>query len=200
VDQESRRTRRRGQQLESHILEVAWLELAEHGWARLTMERVAARAGTGKASLYSRWPNKAALIRAATTHAAGTIRAGSANFSCDLEADLLAVLRGSVEVHEGPYGEAVRGLVTEARSTVPEGSSQFTEETPVQSIVDLVTHAQQNGDLLPGQVPVRVLNLGLTLITHYYLLNGTTPDDDALHSIVSDVWLPLLQGSRTEGA
>lgn len=36
--------------------------LAEAGFARLTMEQVAARAEVSKASVYLRWPNKTALV------------------------------------------------------------------------------------------------------------------------------------------
>lgn len=36
--------------------------LAEHGYDRLSLEAVAERARTSKATLYRRWPNKAALV------------------------------------------------------------------------------------------------------------------------------------------
>lgn len=196
VEHENRRTRRRGQLLESQILEAAWLELAERGWAGLTMEGVAVRAGTGKASLYSRWPSKTVLVRAAVAHAAGTRRGTHPNLSGNLVDDLLLVLRGSAEVHNGPYGEALRGLVAEARTFNLTTGSQFADDVPVQAVLDLVTEAQQAGRLPPGPVSNRVLNLGLNLVSHYYLVNGEPPDDDTLRDIVTDVWLPLLERSR----
>ena len=52
------RQRRRGEELEAALLEAAWAELVEVGFARLTMESVAARAKTGVAVLYRRWPRK----------------------------------------------------------------------------------------------------------------------------------------------
>ncbi|MFE3165313.1 TetR/AcrR family transcriptional regulator [Streptomyces sp. NPDC059224] len=45
------------------ITEAAFAELAETGYARLSMEAVARRAGVGKAALYRRWPSKPAMIR-----------------------------------------------------------------------------------------------------------------------------------------
>ncbi|MFG3590557.1 TetR/AcrR family transcriptional regulator [Streptomyces sp. NPDC047990] len=44
------------------IAEAAFAELAETGYARLSMEAVARRAGVGKAALYRRWPSKPAMI------------------------------------------------------------------------------------------------------------------------------------------
>ena len=49
---------------ESHaaILDAAAALLAEHGYAGVTFEAVARRAGAGKPTLYRWWPNKAALL------------------------------------------------------------------------------------------------------------------------------------------
>lgn len=44
------------------VLAAAAELLGEAGFARLTMELVAARAGVSKASVYLRWPNKTALV------------------------------------------------------------------------------------------------------------------------------------------
>ena len=62
AERESRR--RRGPQLEAALLEAAWDELIEVGFAVLTMESVAARAHTGVAVLYRRWANKDELVLA----------------------------------------------------------------------------------------------------------------------------------------
>src|SRR5580700_7651983 len=62
------RQRRRGEELEAALLEAAWEELVEAGFAKMTMESVAARAKTGVAVLYRRWPNKEDLVLAAIRH------------------------------------------------------------------------------------------------------------------------------------
>src|SRR6478752_8291600 len=62
------RSRRRGEQLESELLDAAWAELVHAGYANLTMESVAARARTGIAVLYRRWANKEQLVLAALDH------------------------------------------------------------------------------------------------------------------------------------
>ena len=57
--------------VDAAILTAAVDLLAEIGYARLTMEQVAARAGVGKASLYLRWPNKVALVAEAIQYRSG---------------------------------------------------------------------------------------------------------------------------------
>lgn len=57
--------RRRGADLEKALLEAAWAELMEHGYAGLTMEGVAARAGTSRPVLARRWEGKIELAIAA---------------------------------------------------------------------------------------------------------------------------------------
>ena len=59
------RERRRGTDLEAALLESAWAELAERRYAGLTMEAVAARAGTSRPVLARRWNGKAELAVAA---------------------------------------------------------------------------------------------------------------------------------------
>jgi AcrR family transcriptional regulator len=46
-------------ELERAILRAAGDELVESGYARLTMDRVARRAGTNKNAIYRRWPSRA---------------------------------------------------------------------------------------------------------------------------------------------
>jgi AcrR family transcriptional regulator len=54
-------------ELSEQLVSVAVDILAEDGWSRLNSDRVAARAGAGKAGIYRRWPTMAALAR----HAVG---------------------------------------------------------------------------------------------------------------------------------
>jgi len=63
-------TRRHGEELEHALLEAAWAELVENGYATFTMDAVCARAGTSRPVLYRRWEDKHALVRAAVAHAA----------------------------------------------------------------------------------------------------------------------------------
>lgn len=54
--------RKRDPRLEGDILDAAREVLIETGYDGMTMDLVAARAGTGKAALYRRWASKAELV------------------------------------------------------------------------------------------------------------------------------------------
>jgi AcrR family transcriptional regulator len=192
--------RRRGEVLEAAILEAVWQELAENGWAGLRVDAVASRAGTGKPALYSRWPTKAHLVRAAAVRVA-TMRRESAVWRGPLRSDLHALLVMDARAMDGPWGEAMRGLVAEARQlarTPTDSPSQFSDTAAIQIVVDVITAAQKRGELASDPIPIKAINLGFTLVTHHYLVNGVPPDDSTIAEILDLWWLSLTAGGETE--
>src|ERR1700747_1141832 len=91
VTEQLHRQRRRGEELEAALLDAAWDELVEAGFAKLAMESVAARAKTGVAVLYRRWPNKDDLVLAAIRHY-GETRPVEIPDTGTLRGDMLALL------------------------------------------------------------------------------------------------------------
>src|SRR5580704_3553008 len=85
-------TRRRGAALEHALLDAAWEELQESGYAKLTMERVAERAGTSRAVIYRRWRNRAELVIAAMRHRQPVL-SGAIPETGSLRGDVLTILR-----------------------------------------------------------------------------------------------------------
>jgi AcrR family transcriptional regulator len=59
------RTGGRSARVVSEVLEATLQTFAEQGYAGLTIEAVAARAGVNKTTVYRRWPSKAELLAAA---------------------------------------------------------------------------------------------------------------------------------------
>ncbi|WP_330230449.1 TetR/AcrR family transcriptional regulator [Nocardia sp. NBC_00508] len=79
------------------IARAAFDELAETGYARLSMEAVTRRAGVGKAALYRRWPSKDAMLidlvsTAVREHSPADIDTGS------LRGDVEAFIRDVVDM------------------------------------------------------------------------------------------------------
>src|SRR3954454_9493988 len=84
-------SRRRGETLDAALLDAAWDELIAVGYGRVTMAGVAARAGTAKAVLYRRWPNRSELLAAAIDRRVPSL-AGEPAATGDLRTDLIAEL------------------------------------------------------------------------------------------------------------
>ena len=75
-------------------------EWARSGYAALSLERVASRAGAGKAAIYRRWPSKRDFASEAVATMATDLTA--IPDEGDLEADILAFLRGLRRVLRHP--------------------------------------------------------------------------------------------------
>ncbi|WP_326808663.1 TetR/AcrR family transcriptional regulator [Streptomyces sp. NBC_01775] len=110
------------------ILDASMELVGEVGYNRLTIEAIAARAGVGKQTIYRWWPSKAAVLLDALTavvdddaYAAGIPDTG------DLEADLKAVLRATVDEFTDATFEAPYRALAVASAADAELSAQFVE-------------------------------------------------------------------------
>src|SRR5215469_930880 len=88
--------RRRGKVLEAAIFEIVLRELAETGYVKLSIERVAARAGTSKPVIYRRWPTRARLVYAAL-RANRPVLSSAAPATATVRGDLIVILHGPSE-------------------------------------------------------------------------------------------------------
>ncbi|NUP05054.1 MAG: TetR/AcrR family transcriptional regulator [Polyangiaceae bacterium] len=64
----------RGEPVVAKVLDATIQEIAMTGYDGLTLERVAARAGVNRTTIYRRWPTKAALTRATIERLASTVK------------------------------------------------------------------------------------------------------------------------------
>src|SRR5919108_3486340 len=104
------RSRRRGVALEQAVLQAAIDELLTVGYTRLTMDRVAERAGTNKNAIYRRWPSRAALAVAAYRQmAAGELQVPDTG---ELRGDVLELLRRLNRDLSSPRGGLLRSLLS----------------------------------------------------------------------------------------
>ncbi|RZQ62489.1 TetR/AcrR family transcriptional regulator [Amycolatopsis suaedae] len=132
--------RRRSEATRQAILDAA-LELAgEVGYAKLSVEGIAARAGAGKQTIYRWWPSKGAVLLDAllayTTGPSGRIDDVELPDTGDLSADLKAVLRATVEELNDPRLSApMRALSTEILAD-PVLAADYADrlETPVREL------------------------------------------------------------------
>ncbi|SFW85114.1 TetR/AcrR family transcriptional regulator [Amycolatopsis australiensis] len=187
------KTRRLGAELEAAILRAAAAELAESGYAGLTMERVAQRAGTNKNAIYRRWPNRAALGVAAYRHvAADSVATPDTG---DLREDVLALLRAINCRQTSPAARILRGLLTSVGDE-PELRAQLhgqAAEGAANTWLALLGRAVERGQARATALRPRVATVALVLLRNEYFTRGlTTVDDAVLTEIVDEVYLPLV--------
>lgn len=189
------KSRRRGEQLEQAILDAAWAELNDVGYAALTIESVAARAGTSKPVIYRRWPGRAELVLAAWARRrpAGSISIDTGALRSDLIALFSRVARRAggmmSEVIAGVMGEAFRdpevaGLLRDRLRSAPLGDW----------VAAIVERAVERGELPPLRMPPRAMRIPLDLIRIETMTSGEPVSAAEIEELVDDVYLPLLRG------
>lgn len=188
-------TRRRGATLEGAILQAATDELIEVGYARLTMDRVAKRAGTNKNALYRRWPNRAALGIAAYQQ---LIRdEWPVPDTGELRGDVLELLRSANRQWSTPRGDLARGLLASIGND-PELLAQFREQAIDAGSglwLQVLGRAVARGEVRPEALHPRVATVAIVLLRNEFVVRGVTSvPDGVLVEIVDEVYLPLLRG------
>jgi AcrR family transcriptional regulator len=191
------RQRRRGDELEAALLDAAWDELVEVGFARLTMESVAARARTGVAVLYRRWPGKDALTMAAIAHYGKTHPVEMPDTG-SLRGDMFALL-GSV--NDARYSFTIvatsvfSGLQASTGLTPAEVRAKVLDDRPLWSD-RIFQRAQERGELDLDKTPAAVLALPFDLMRHDLLMTLKPVPPERIAAIVDDLFLPLIAADR----
>ncbi len=197
VTDHRKRPRRRGDVLNAAIFEATLAELAEVGYPRLSMERVAERARASKASLYRRWPGKLQLVMDTVYHRLGdpvnTTDTGS------LRGDLLAMLRGTADQLAGPAGQAMRGLLSDVLrdSQLAAQLRAYACGNSLKMMQEVVRRATERGELDAGSITTRQLETGHALMRFHFLTNGAPIPDSVIIEIVDEVILPLFRSAAS---
>jgi AcrR family transcriptional regulator len=188
-----KQTRRRGRVLEEAILDAAWAELAERGWAGFTVEGVAARSGAAKSVIYRRWSGRVELAQVLLARQRSTTRE-SAGSRGDLRTDLLTFLQDMTRLLRGPFGDASRGITIEGDPALH--ASLFGGEVMVALLAEMVEHARARGEIRASPSPL-VLNIGHAVVMWEFTHTRRPPTDDDLARFVDEVWLPAIRHSSS---
>jgi len=194
-------SRRRGAVLEQAILRAATEELLESGYAGLTMDRVAQRAGTNKNAIYRRWPQRAALGIAAYKYLADART--PAPDTGGLRGDTLQLLRLANATWSSPRGAILRDLLA-AAADEPVLLELLREQAGGGAMnaawFTLLSRAVARGEAPPEAVHPRVASLPMQLLRGEYALRGVPAvPDEVLVEIVDEVFLPLVRGRAVPG-
>ncbi|WP_369213627.1 TetR/AcrR family transcriptional regulator [Streptomyces flavofungini] len=178
---------RRSERSRRAIYDAALALVHETGYAKLTIEAIAARAGVGKQTIYRWWPSKGAVLLdafldlAAQANAEANEKAGhevvqaEITDSGDLEADLKYVMRATVDEFNDPkYDAPYRALAAEGLLN-PELGAEFVEkllEPQLQLFVRRVRAAQEAGHVLPDVDPRIALELWSSPLAQRWLMRS----------------------------
>ncbi|WP_020550820.1 TetR/AcrR family transcriptional regulator [Embleya scabrispora] len=185
--------RRRGEELESAILTATLAELVEVGYPGLTMERVAARARTGKATLYRRWSSRAELVVDACK-LPGVSDVDPPDTGA-LRTDMITLLRRISAKLAGPLGDILRGLLAETGRD-PELARLLRERFHTvgpSSVRIILERAVERGEIEYTMPTSRRATVATDLLRNEFLLFGAPIEDAVILDIVDDVYLPLIR-------
>jgi len=198
---ERTRQRRRGEELEAALLEAAWSELVEVGFAKLTMESVAARAKTGVAVLYRRWPNKDELVVATINHYGPTHPVDIPDTG-SLRGDTIALLTnfsGARVAFAAVVTAAFSGLLGSSGLTPAQVREKVIADRPLLSD-EVFRRAQERGEIDLDRAPAAVLTMPFDLMRHDLLMTLKPVPADRIAAIVDELFLPLVAAYRRPGA
>ncbi|MFF7180779.1 TetR/AcrR family transcriptional regulator C-terminal ligand-binding domain-containing protein [Streptomyces sp. NPDC008121] len=170
---------RRSERSRRAIFDAALALVSEAGYARTTIEGIAARAGVGKQTIYRWWPSKAAVLldafldlAARADEALGGEAGSEIPDTGDLAADLSYVLRATVdELNDPVYDGPSRALAAEGIVN-PELGARFVErllEPQLQYYVRRIERAQAAGDVDPDVDPRIAVELLVGPLNHRWL-------------------------------
>ncbi len=148
------RGRPRSDRIHRAILDATRDLLVEHGFTRLRLEAVAARAGVGKATIYRRWPSKEALaLDLLLELAAPHLSVDDTGDTLDeLRAVVLNAVRGLTETSFGPV---MRALMSQIAGN-PAIGDPFRETVVAarrEQVVQVIERGIDRGDLRPDTDP-----------------------------------------------
>jgi AcrR family transcriptional regulator len=184
--------RKRGDELQRAIFAATMAELLEYGYPRLTMDRIAVRARTSKATLYRRWPNKAGLALDALIDSFPT--GEELPDTGELREDLKAVLRRMASAMTGLTGDVIRTILLDTDAT-PEIAQEARALLISRRQIPYLTVLRrwvERGVVRPGALNDRVASVGPCLLREQFFLHQAPIPDEVIDEIVDEVLIPLV--------
>jgi AcrR family transcriptional regulator len=191
--------RKRGATLERAILDAVWAELSEVGYTAFTVEGVAARARTGKASIYRRWPTKQELVMDAMLERVPTPEQCGIGLEIDDSVStaeaLHGVARAIASVITSPAGDAMRAIKCEALAD-PELARLIDDrfQAPRRAaMIGLLQRGAARGEVRPDAVTALVADVLPAILSHRVILQREPLTEQDLTDIMQQVFIPLIE-------
>src|SRR5215472_9316117 len=187
--------RRRGKVLEAAIFEIVLRELAETGYVKLSIERVAARAGTSKPVIYRRWPTRARLVYAA-------LRANRPVFSSEapdtgtVRGDLMVILQRVSEMVDDLSPEVIFGLISELLHESEPSLFAEVHERNRKIMTEILTRGVGRGEIAAEKLTPRLAALPFDLARYQLMVLRQPLSTQDIEEIIDRIFLPLVRADR----
>jgi AcrR family transcriptional regulator len=191
------RQRRRGTALADAIHHAVFVELAEVGYAAFTIEAVAARARTGKSSIYRRWETKQDLVVDAFIAHFGRPDELVSDLLVDNDApirDLLVTLATRICRAFDHGGELMRAVACEATrdSELAAAVDEKVHRPKHDAFVELLQLGVDRGELRADALCDLYADLLPAMLTYRMVLNNQRVTQHDAEDIVDRVVMPLI--------
>ena len=179
--------RPRSEQAENAILDAALDTLVEDGYAGMSIERIVAKAGVGKATIYRRWSGKAEiLVEALRQHACFDVPLPDTG---DLRADLLTILRAIQRNMVGDAGPMMAAFAAEKIRHPRCVTSSSAFSSPSAGCTSAVSFALRSSGASCRPTPMSMCwpTAGPALLWHALTLRGRPAGEDLPARIVDEL-------------
>jgi AcrR family transcriptional regulator len=169
--------RPRGPETDGRILDAAFRLMAQQGYARMSMDAIAAEAGVTKPTIYRRWPSKIELAMAALRAYCDASRPAVVG---DTRADLVAEMAHFRRAISRPYGMSLLGTVLAEEHETPELLAAFREYLVVprrRALRAILDAAQARGELRPDADIAIAVNMLVGAFYAQYLAAAPFAED-----------------------
>ncbi len=175
--------RPRGASVVDAVLRCTLEELATHGVANLSVDRVARAAEVNRSSVYRRWPTREALVQAALERVAADVE-GHVGDRGSLRADLLALVEQVAGVLATPAGRALvqAAVAEEGAVRGPDGLPPLVERLRVEPSV--MERARARGEWRDDARPDVALAMLVGALLHRALLERAPLDEAWMRDVV----------------
>ena len=194
------RGRPRSEKARKAILDATAELLLARGLSAVSMDAVAERAGVSKATIYRWWPTKETLALDALYAewaAAGPAPRDTGTLRGDLLALLTAMSQARATFTAVAAAAGFSGLLADTGLTPAQARDKLLGDQPRWRDQTIYRRAHNRGEIDLECIPPAVLAMPFDLVRHDLLMNLKPLQPKRIHSIVDELFLPLLQSHQS---
>jgi AcrR family transcriptional regulator len=170
----SRRPGGRTARVRDAVFQATVVELGQSGYATLSLDAVAARAGVHKTTIYRRWRSRDRLVAAALHELAGQQLA--IRDTGDIDRDLRGLARSVAQILSHPTGAAaVQAIVAAGGPSAPNALAPRFWASRLQAVSPLIERAIQAGQLPPAATDPSQVIAAIAAPLYFRLLVSAEP-------------------------